>query len=436
MLSRVRQPVVARQILVSDIVEIDDLRKLARLVPKGPRQQEFFQPNWNDSVMSDSLKEALEPLQKELAATMPASVKSICSDTLAKAFDSHTADDLTYQKMVTVRDHLFAGLAKEAEYQEKKRRCTEGIQKSIDNINQTHPVHISVTGKPLTSRCMGFYREGQKIVIWQWLVNLKIKSGETAGKKTELSLSICSAVTLEDQVSRAVGEDNSDQSLGFGSERDIAATGLTRDYTGIEGLPTSISLSAPKTQRSFHAIPSDLDGSRSLLNLNSSLNRFKARNIELQHPFRDQSIHSGEGDNTVAKALGSWPPGYSAGRRLRRVRVSPGGNDEGNLNALGKTSRTKSLADDETDVLEDGSASSSLMPTKNVRNGDPYYPQPNSYLDGLPSAKSYKDLCWGREWSQYTSAFGRPEMEDFVSSMSTRHELGRLSNRPLPRPSG
>lgn len=180
MLSRVRQPVAARQILVSDIVEIDYLRKLGRLVPKGPRQQEFFHPDWKDSV-NDSLKPALQPLQEELAAAMPASVKSVCSDTLAKAFDSHTADSLTYQKMVTVRDHLFAGLAKEAEYQEKKRRCTEGIQKSIDNINQTHPVHISVTGKPLTSRCMGFYREGQKIVIWQWLVNLKIKSGETAG---------------------------------------------------------------------------------------------------------------------------------------------------------------------------------------------------------------------------------------------------------------
>jgi hypothetical protein len=418
--------------LISDVVEIDDLRQLDRMVPQGLQQHDFFLPDWKNSV-GNSLQEALEPIQEELAAALPASVKSIPKNLLARMFYSNTEDSLTYKKMIRARDNLFARLQHVVGYQGEKSRCLKRVQKLIDNINQTHSVYITFTGRPLTARCMGFKRGGQKIVIWQWLVNLRVKPSKTAGMDTEIPLSICCGVTLEEQVSWAYEETGSDHPHSFLAKTETAASGLSEREEVTASEPTSFDPIAPPMENSF---PVQLQCSDYLATSKGPDSVVNLLKINIVPRFGQL----GKGDDAVVKALSFSPTRFVAleEEKFRKKSASSGRNDKRNLTA-GSTKSSQSLKYDQRVVREHGSVinSRSSLPLKNVHNEDPYYPHPNNpYLDGLLSANSYEDLQRGTEWSQYTSAHGKPYMEDFVRMMSIRHRLMGDLSVPPTAPSG
>lgn len=426
MVSRVRD----RQILVSDVAEIDVLRRLDRLVPKRQEQQDFFESDWRDLV-SDPLKESLESLQRELTAAMPASVQSVGMNILAGAFDFHTTGRRTHEQIIRARNNLSARLGKQAVYQVKKDQCLDRLQRLKDKIDLTHSFHIKFAANPLISRCMGFNRGGQKIVVWQWLVKLKIKPSITAG--TEQSLSICSAVTLEDSASWSIGKPRNNHSHDFLRKTETATSGLTSRGIDTASEAASLDLTAPTTQSSLPAQRPYSDSLSTPLDPDSAVNLSKNGNI------KPSAIQSRQGYGEVATAPNSSPTRFIARAKrqlphLRQRLASSGRNDEGNL-AARRNSPHSQFVGDQRAVSGNGSVISCFMPSKIVHNKDPYYPQSNANLNDLPSEKSYEDFRYGSDWSQYTSAHGKPFMNSFIGMMSTRHSFGNL-NVPPTAPSG
>lgn len=378
---------------------------------------------------NDVVEELARKVEALLVESMSESVKAVSPKTLVKIFDYHTAESLTSEQVYRARHLLCTRLFREKDHQRMLKSLQSRIHDIATTINakvEDHGIKYTVNKNScIKTRWRGFLRGVDKMVIWLWHVNFQM---QIAGKSSA-SFAVCSAVSLLD-ASTPLGQSFKCPSLSV-TERghshvsrasipsDATATRMT---TAISDPATHAPTLSNKDSVLTELARDNQEPQRVACPASADQTSLSCTDDDLLESGRS-SAHSFRLDPHRARSLprpNVRPPVRTP--RAGHARISP---RKGRRTNPQRRSRPKA----ESSTVFQGL---SLLDTEETGCKDPYYyPEPNPYTEDLPDAKFYKGADLSRiEWRENSEAYTRACMKEFLSDMSTRHELGDLDIYP------